>query len=180
MKHTGYKEMVRAMQNDDARYDGVFYVAVRTTGIYCLPSCKARLPHLKNVLFFTTREEAVRAGFRGCKRCRAESFPDVSPPWLSTAFSFMKNTVDRKLRQDDLSAAVGVDISTIRRHFRVSLKTTPMAYHRKLRLEHAKSLLESGADYLTAAYASGFESSSGFRDAFLKYYGIPPGRAHAV
>ena len=82
MKRLSYDEMVRAMLTDDVRYDGKFYVCVKSTRIYCLPSCKAKQPMLKNVVFFPTRETATAAGFRGCKRCRAEFFPDVAPRWL--------------------------------------------------------------------------------------------------
>ena len=71
--------MVQAMQQNDATFDGRFYVGVHSTGIYCLPSCKAKLPLLKNVVFYESREEAIAAGLRGCKRCRAAQFPDLLP-----------------------------------------------------------------------------------------------------
>jgi AraC family transcriptional regulator of adaptative response/methylated-DNA-[protein]-cysteine methyltransferase len=168
--------MVAAMRANDTNYDGQFYVCVRTTGIYCLPSCKAKLPILKNVMFLGTREDAIKAGFRGCKRCKSEFYPDVSSPWLGAALSFLRKGVHYKIREQELADYIGVDISTIRRYFKSYMQTTPMAYHRKLRLEFARSLIKGGADYLTAAFESGFESSSGFRDAFEKMYGCSPGR----
>ena len=64
-------QMIHAMQTNDSRYDGRFFVGVHSTGIYCLPSCKARLPKLKNVRFYPTREDALAAGLRGCKRTSA-------------------------------------------------------------------------------------------------------------
>ena len=178
MKTLTYEEMVQAMRTDDARYDGKFFVCVRTTRIYCLPSCKAKLPLLKNVLFLPTREEAIEAGFRGCKRCRSEFFPDTSPPWLERVLVLMRKEVQTKITESDIAATAGVDISTVRRYFRSYMQTTPVAYHRKLRLEFARDLLERGADYLTAAFEAGFESSSGFRDAFQRQYGNSPGRIH--
>jgi len=168
--------MVRAMLADDATYDGRFYVCVRSTRIYCLPSCKAKQPMLKNVVFHLAREEAVLAGFRGCKRCRSEFFPDVTPSWLNQVLALMRRTVQSKITEQDLAREATVDISTIRRYFRSYLQTTPMAFHRRIRLDYAKSLMEKGADYLTAAYECGFDSASGFRDAFNKQYGYSPGK----
>jgi len=169
-----HEEMVGAMQNDDARYDGKFFVCVKTTGIYCLPSCKARLPFLTNVIFMPTREEAVVAGFRGCKRCRSEFFPTTRPPWLEPVLHTLKQTTGCKLDEQTLADVGGVDISTIRRYFKSYMNTTPMALHRSIRLERAHALLRRGSDCLTAAYETGFESPSGFRDAFIKRYGYPP------
>ena len=78
------EEMTRARLARDASYDGKFFVCVKTTKIYCLPSCKAKSPFQKNVIFLATREEAVAAGFRGCKRCESEFFPITQPPWLDS------------------------------------------------------------------------------------------------
>jgi AraC family transcriptional regulator of adaptative response/methylated-DNA-[protein]-cysteine methyltransferase len=174
MKSLGYDEMVGAMLADDARYNGRFYVCVKTTGIYCLPSCTARDPKLENVLFFRTREEAIARGFRGCKRCRSGSFPDVIPDWVFTVLAAMRKSGAGRLLEADLVCVAGVDASTIRRHFRTHLGTTPMAFYRRLRLERARSLLEHGTDPLTAALECGFESESGFRDALKRHYGIVP------
>lgn len=172
------EEMIAAMEADDARYDGKFFVCVRSTRIYCLPSCKAKDPLLKNVTFTGSREEAVAAGFRGCLRCRSEFYPDVAPRWLEGAIAFMKSSLHEKITEQELAKRVGVDISTIRRYFKSFMQTTPMAYHRKLRLERAKELLEDGNDYLSAAFESGFDSSSGFRDAFRKQFGVTPGKIY--
>lgn len=171
---------MKAMQNDDARYDGEFYVCVKTTKIYCLPSCKAKLPLVKNVVFMQTREEAIAAGFRGCKRCRSEFFPDTRPAWLEPVVEMINQSTTRKLDEFSLAEVARVDISTIRRFFKSYMNTTPMAMHRRLRLEHAHALMRRGTDYLTAAYETGFESSSGFRDAFIKQYGYPPGRINGI
>jgi AraC family transcriptional regulator of adaptative response/methylated-DNA-[protein]-cysteine methyltransferase len=176
MKNLSYEEMVRAMLTDDSRYDGTFYVCVKSTRIYCLPSCKAKQPLLQNVVFYPTREQAVKAGFRGCKRCRAEFFPDVAPPWLEKILALLRRDVRSKIREQDLADIAGVDISTIRRYFKAYLQTTPIAFHRRVRLEYATSLITRGADYLTAAYECGFDSVSGFRDAFARHYGFSPGK----
>ena len=155
--------MIEAMSHNDSTYDGKFYVGVHSTGIYCLPSCRARLPLLKNVAFYPTRER----------------FPDVLPDWLGTVLTHMKAHQSARLTESDLAHVAGVDISTIRRYFKQHHGLTPLAFHRKLRLEHARSLIESGSDYLSAAFECGYESASGFRDAFVREFGQPPGRFYA-
>ncbi|MGB8657830.1 MAG: Ada metal-binding domain-containing protein [Candidatus Zixiibacteriota bacterium] len=174
-----YQEMVHAMAKSDSAYDGKFYVGVHSTGIYCLPSCKARKPQLKNVIFYVTREEAIAAGLRGCQRCKSEKFPDVLPAWLHTVLRHMRDNRTERLNQGKLTHMAGVDISTIRRYFKTHLGMTPLAFHRKIRLDYARRLIESGHDYLSAAYECGYESASGFREAFVRQFGKPPGRFYA-
>lgn len=174
-----HSRMVRAMQTNDATYDGRFYVGVLSTGIYCLPSCRARLPRLKNVRFFRTREEAIAFGLRGCKRCKSAEFPDVLPRWLHEVLHYMRSSTTERLDEAKLQQMTGVDISTVRRYFRAHLKTTPLAFHRIVRLQHARRLIEEGMDYLQAAFECGYESSSGFRDAFVRQFGETPGSLHA-
>ena len=174
-----YDQMVRAMTDNDSSYDGKFYVGVHSTGIFCLPSCKARLPLLKNVVFYATREEAIAAGLRGCKRCKSETFPDVLPVWLHKVLRYMREHCTERLNEVMLIRMTGVDISTIRRYFKTHQGMTPLAFHRRIRLNHARALIESGRDYLSAAYECGYESSSGFREAFARQFGCPPGRLYA-
>ena len=172
MKSYSYTTMVRAMQECDSSYDGNYYIGVLTTGIYCLPSCKAKLPKIENVRFFDSREEAIAFGLRGCKRCKSEKFPDVLPSWLNSIFLFMKDNRDENLNETRLIQLTGADISTVRRYFKDHVGMTPLAFHRKLRLGYARELLQSGQDQFTAALEIGYESSSGFRDAFIKEFGV--------
>ena len=170
--------MVNAMRANDAAYDGSFYVGVHSTRIYCLPSCPAKLPLLKNVRFYSTREEAIAAGLRGCKRCKSQSYPDTLPAWLDAVLGYMSEHHTERLNETKLMQMTGVDISTVRRYFKNQLQTTPLAFHRKLRLNHARKLIESGSDYLNAAFECGYESSSGFREAFVRQFGHTPGRIY--
>lgn len=179
MNRLNYQKMVRAMRENDASYDGRFYVGVHSTGIYCLPSCKAKLPLLKNVRFYATREEAIAAGLRGCKRCKSDRYPDTLPEWVEPLIAFMLENHANRITEKDLSDRAGVSISTIRRHFKSHLGITPLAFARKARLIHARDLIENGMNYLHAAFECGYESSSGFRDAFVREFGMPPGRCHA-
>ena len=171
-----HRQMVAAMRHNDARFDGRFYVGVHSTGIYCLPSCRARLPQLKNVRFYQTREDAIAAGLRGCKRCKSAQYPDVLPAWLHQVIGYMRRNQKIRLDERQLMALTGVNISTVRRYFKSHLHMTPLAFHRRMRLRHARELIEAGMDYLNAAYECGYESSSGFRDAFVRQFGVPPGR----
>jgi AraC family transcriptional regulator of adaptative response/methylated-DNA-[protein]-cysteine methyltransferase len=175
MEKLSYKIMFEAFKNCDSIYDGKFYVAVKSTGIYCLPSCKARLPHEKNIVFKKTREEAIQAGFRGCLRCKSEFFPDVNPKWLKEIKQYLDDALDKKTDEKELVHIAKVDISTIRRYFKHQYRLTPKAYHRKKRLQYAKSLIHKGSNYISAAYETGFESVSGFRDAFYKEFSQTPG-----
>ena len=167
--------MVKAITECDSRYDGKFYLGVITTGIYCLPSCKAKLPNLENVVFFNTREDAIAFGLRGCKRCKSDLYPNLLPNWLPAVIDHMKNIRNCKLDENILTEMSSTDISTIRRYFKEHVGMSPMAFHRRLRLEHAKKLIESGDDYFSAGYNIGYESSSGFREAFKKEFGMSPG-----
>jgi AraC family transcriptional regulator of adaptative response/methylated-DNA-[protein]-cysteine methyltransferase len=168
--------MISAMQRNDQAYDGKFYIGVLTTGIYCLPSCKAKLPLLRNVTFYPTREAAIVGGLRGCKRCKSDRFPDVMPAWLNPVVMFMNENRALRLNENTLASIAGVNISTIRRYFKQHHQVTPLAFHRKLRLWRARSLIEKGSDYLTAGFDCGYESASGFREAYVREFGCPPGR----
>ena len=166
------------MSSNDSGFDGKFYVGVLSTRIYCLPSCTARLPLLKNVTFFSSREEAVAAGLRGCKRCRSEQYPDRFPAWLHAVLKYMRQNRSERLNEQKLARITGVEISTVRRYFNKHLDTTPLAFHRRLRLRQARLLIESGYDYLQAAFECGWESSSGFREAFKREFGCTPGSCY--
>ncbi len=174
------KEMVRARVRRDASYDGLFYVGVRTMKIYCLPSCKARLSLEENMVFFSTREKAITAGYRSCKRCKPDLYPDITPYWLNKVLDYMKNNVSQRINEKILVRVAGVDISTIRRNFKLYCRSTPIAYHRKLRLAYAKELIRKGANSNELPSQCGFKSNSGFRAAFSKEFGHSPGEVYNV
>lgn len=170
------KTMLTAMAANDAHYDGKFYVGVLSTGIYCLPSCKARLPKPENVRFFPTREEAVAFGLRGCRRCRSDKYPDILPEWVKRLVNYLRDNRTKRINEHDLATAAGVDITTIRRHFKSHLGMTPLAFNRYQRLLFARQLLAEGVDSIEAAMACGYESLSGFRSAFIRQFDQPPSR----
>ena len=170
----GPNEMYRALLARDAAYDGVFVVAVKTTGIFCRPTCPAKKPKFENVTFHATNDEARRAGFRPCKRCRPEEAAE--PAWVRDLMATIEGDPNRRLTDDDLQA-MGIEPSRARRYFREHFGMTFQAFHRARRLGRAMSEVRSGGDLLAVGQEHGFDSASGFRDAFARLFGDPPGRA---
>jgi AraC family transcriptional regulator of adaptative response/methylated-DNA-[protein]-cysteine methyltransferase len=162
-------------KNNDSSFDGDFYLGVLSTKIYCLPSCKAKMPLRKNIKFYKEKSEAVSDGLRGCKRCRSEFYPLTQPQWLDILLEKIENTIDHKLEKTELEKIANVDISTIRRYFKRYFGSTLGDYHRKIRLEYAKELIKNGTPILDLPYLTGFSSLSGFRSAFYKEFGKTPG-----
>ena len=159
----------------DSSFDGKFYLGVLTTKIYCLPSCKAKMPFRKNIKIFQNREEAIDFGLRGCERWKSEYYPVTQPSWFDPLIEFLKSIKDRKLDLKELEDLTKVNISTIRRYFKNYLELTLTSYHRTIRLEHARKLLQEGESLLDIPYLAGFSSLSGFRSAFYNEFGKNPG-----
>src|SRR5664279_349275 len=138
------EEMIRAYQASDASYDGIFYLAVRTTGIFCRPSCHARKPYPKNVEFFATTQEARFAGYRPCKRCHPLEINGQLPEWAETLLSDMESDPALRLKDDDLRAR-GLDPASVRRFFLKRYGSTFQAYTRAQRLGKAFAAIQNGA-----------------------------------
>jgi len=172
--------MLRAFNERDPASEGIFFVGVRTTGIFCRPTCKARKPRPENVEFFPDPSAALHAGFRPCKLCRPMN--EVRPPPLVEKLrDAVERSPDRRLMDKELSA-LGVDPSTARRQFKRHYGMTFQAYHRARRMGLALREVKDGARVIDAQLGSGFDSASGFRDAFVRIFGEPPksGAAKAV
>ena len=170
------QEKWEAVITCDERYDALFFYAVRSTGIFCRPSCKSRNPAQRNVLFFNTREEAIDAGFRPCKRCRPDLI-DFRP--LEELAERTKKVIDDYFSQRDKLAdemkTLGVTqnhlISTFRRKFGV----TPLEYRNAVLAERARKMLtESDEPIISIALDIGFESLSAFYAFFKKQIGATP------
>ena len=170
----------RARLSRDARFDGRFFVGVKTTGIYCRPICPANAPKSSNVTFYPTAAAAGEAGFRPCLRCRPECAPGT-PAWEGTS-----TTVQRGLRLiadgalDDgdierLSDRLGVTSRHLRRLFTKHLGASPLAVAHTQRLHFAKRLIDQTTlPMMDIAIASGFGSTRRFNDAFKKTYERTP------
>jgi AraC family transcriptional regulator of adaptative response / DNA-3-methyladenine glycosylase II len=171
----------RAISLRDARFDGRFFTAVKTTGIYCRPICPARTPRSENVTFYPTAAAAQEAGFRPCLRCRPETAPDLGA-WRGTS-----NTVSRGLALielgaldeadvDALAGRLGVGERQLRRLFRQHLGSSPVAIAQTRRVLLAKQLIhETRLPMIEIAFAAGFGSVRRFNENFLALYGRSPG-----
>jgi AraC family transcriptional regulator of adaptative response/methylated-DNA-[protein]-cysteine methyltransferase len=168
-------EMERAFLASDASYDGLFITGVRTTGIFCRPSCRARKPLIENIEFFPTVREALFAGYRPCLRCRP-LVGDATPDWLAPLLDAVDEDPNRRLRDSDLRA-FDVDPARVRRFFLDRYGMTFHAYCRGRRLAGAIRQLRDGEALDDVALGTGWDSHSGFRDAFTRAFGLPPGRA---
>src|SRR5437773_6135448 len=172
------KEMQRAYLEKDVSYDGIFFLGVRTTGIFCRPSCPARKPLPENVDYFSNVREAVFAGYRPCKRCRPLDTNGRPPEWVVHALALVNGNEDR-MKDAELRRS-GIDPFRARRYFQKHYGMTFQAYCRAQRMGGALDQLRRGASLDDVALGNGYESHSGFRDAFSRTFGRPPGTSHGL
>lgn len=167
------REMRRAFLSGDASYDGVFITGVRTTGIFCRPSCPSRKPRPENVEFFATPKEATFSGYRPCKRCRPLDAEGRGPAWVQTLLRKVDRSPDVRLPAHELKQ-LGIDPARARRYFLKHYGMTFQAYCRSRRLSAAFLRIKEGATVSEAMGTAGFGSESGFRAAFEKIFGAAP------
>ncbi len=170
------EEMLRALMTEDETCDGLFYAGVTTTLIFCRPGCPARKPKPEHVEFYSTAREALFAGFRPCKRCHPMDPRREAPEWVAPLLSRVEAEPGRRLRDQELREA-GLEPATVRRHFLKAYGLTFQAYCRARRLASAFGDLRRGRSIDDAVFEHGWESHSGFRDAFVKAVGSAPGGA---
>lgn len=168
-----FDEMYTALCGRDSQYEGVFFVGVRTTGIFCRPTCCARKPKRENVQFFRNAANALSAGFRPCKRCHPlEVFGDA-PEWIKQLL--VEIEADRSRRWTDIELRKqGFQPEKLRRWFKAHHGMTFQAYVRSRRLSDALGQIQIGESVTGAAIENGYQSLSGFRDAFQKWCGELP------
>jgi len=166
-------ELVAAFFAGDAAYDGVFVAAVRTTRIFCRPTCRARKPRPEHVEFFATPGAALRAGYRPCRRCRPTEPAGAPPAWLAALLRDVEAEPERRWRAADLRAR-GLDPGRVRRWFQRHHGMSFHAWGRARRLGLALHRIQGGASVVTAALDHGYDSLSGFNDAFRRLIGEPP------
>src|SRR6185295_10718791 len=172
-------EMYRALVERDGSFEGLFYACVRTTGIFCRPTCHARKPKPENVEFAASIQDALHRGYRPCQLCEPMSAGLAAPNWLAPLLDEIRREPDARLRDHDLRVR-GLDPVQVRRTFKRSYGMTFQAYQRACRLGTAMRALHDGAPTLAAGLDAGFESDSGFREAFARVFGETPGRARGA
>lgn len=175
-----HERCYRAVQARDARFDGVFYTAVRTTGIYCRPSCPAVTPKSTNVRFFATAAAAQDHGFRACRRCRPDTTPG-SPEWnvrADTVGRAMRLIGDGVVERDGVSGLadrLGYSARHLTRMLTAELGAGPLAIARSNRAQTARILIETTKlSMADIAFASGFSSIRQFNDSVRQAYAMTP------
>lgn len=169
-----------ALRRRDPALDGVLFVAVKTTGIYCRPVCRVRTPFARNVAFYPTAAAAERAGYRPCLRCRPETAP-FCPAWNGTRTSVARalalieaGALDRDC-VDGLAARLGISARHLTRLFAAHLDASPLEVAQSLRIQRAKRLLdETDLPVAQVAARAGFPSPRRMSAAFGRLYGQSP------
>lgn len=178
--HDNFDHCYRAVQARDTRFDGSFVTAVRSTGIYCRPSCPARTPLARNVRFYPTAAAAQHDGFRACKRCRPHAAPG-SPEWdtrgdvVARAMRLIADgTIDRE-RVTGLAATLGYTPRQLERLLRAEVGATAVTLARAQRAQTARILIETTElAFGDLAFAAGFSSIRQFNDTVRSVYGLTP------
>jgi len=168
-----HSEMLQAFLARDSSYEGVFVTGVSTTGIFCRPTCSARRPLPHHLSFFATPRDAVLAGYRPCLRCRPLEQTGQAPAWLRPLLSAVEAEPARKWTDDDVRRH-GFSPERVRRWFQRNHGMTFQAYHRARRLSSALGAMQEGDSVGRAAFEAGYDSLSGFQEAFRQQFGSPP------
>ncbi len=173
------KTMYHALVSRDGSFEGLFFVGVRSTGIFCRPGCPARKPKKENVDYFASAKDALLAGYRPCKRCRPMEAKDRTPPAIQRLLADISADPQKRLKDSDLQR-YGLQPSQVRRWFKKYHGLTFQGYLRSLRIGLALGLLQTGEKVIDTAFASGYESLSGFTGAFKKKMGRSPALSSGV
>nr|WBO82585.1 helix-turn-helix domain-containing protein [Streptomyces sp. SBE_14.2] len=178
--HTDTGACVRAVRAKDARFDGWFYTAVLTTGIYCRPSCPVVAPKPQNMVFHPSAAACQQAGFRACKRCRPDASPG-SPEWnqradlVARAMRLIGDGVVDREGVPGLAARLGYSTRQIERQLQAELGAGPLALARAQRAQTARLLIETTAlPMAEIAFAAGFSSIRTFNDTVREVYALAP------
>ncbi|MEN3929846.1 bifunctional DNA-binding transcriptional regulator/O6-methylguanine-DNA methyltransferase Ada [Microvirga sp. W0021] len=166
----------QALQNKDRQADGTFIYAVKTTGIYCRPSCPSKLPKAENVTFFDSWQEAEQAGYRACMRCKPnqESVAERNGRLVAKACRLLEESAG-DLKLDDLAAAVGLSPYFFHKQFRQITGVTPKEYSTQIRMKIMQENLSENKSRITdAIYDAGYGSSSRFYEKSDSALGMTP------
>jgi AraC family transcriptional regulator of adaptative response / DNA-3-methyladenine glycosylase II len=178
--HEDVERCVRAVQSKDARFDGWFFTAVLTTGIYCRPSCPVVPPKVQNMRFYPSAAAAQQAGFRACKRCRPDASPG-SPQWneradlVARAMRLIADGVIDREGVPGLAGHLGYSIRQIERQLHAELGAGPLALARAQRAQTARLLIETSTLPMSdIAFAAGFASIRTFNDTVREVFALSP------
>ena len=167
------RTMYQALVNKDSSFEGLFFAAVKTTGIFCRPTCNARKPEMENVEYFKTAKEALAFGYRPCKVCNPIILYGQTPDWLIPLLNEIFKNSALKYTDEDLRLK-NLEPARVRRWFKKNHGITFQSYLRALRINKAIGLIKNNEKVIDSAFESGFESLSGFTSAFKKKTGTSP------
>ena len=170
------KEYYHALLERKTEYDGIFFAGIQTTGIFCHATCPARKPKYEHCQFYRTAEEALLSGFRPCKRCRPLSYPRQIPETVQRMVDLVEENPEKRWRDRDFSD-LGLHAATARRQFKKVYGMTFVQYARARRIGVAMKTIKSGERIIETQLDAGYESASGFHDAFSKIMGRNPAGA---
>ena len=165
--------MYHASVNKNPDFEGVFWMGVKTTGIFCRATCTARKPKFENVEFFTSTKDAILKGYRPCKVCKPLENPDETPEGIQHLLNELAADPSLKFRDYDLVKR-GLEPATVRRWFMKHHGMTFHAFQRMFKLNSAFKKLNLGGNVTDTAFESGYESLSGFNESFKNIFGVSP------
>jgi AraC family transcriptional regulator, regulatory protein of adaptative response / methylated-DNA-[protein]-cysteine methyltransferase len=171
----GGQKFWEAVLNRDKRFDGRFVYAVRSTGIYCRPTCPSRRPGRPQVLFFLGGIDAERAGFRPCRRCQPQDPVSANSRLVQQVCAYIQENHTQPLKLADLSRQMKVSSSHLQRSFKRALGISPAQYASACRMKTMKRYLHNGKNVTAAMYESGFGSSSRLYERAQSNMGMTPG-----
>lgn len=154
-------------------YVGIFYVGVKTTGVFCRPIWPSKKPEKENCEFFETAKEALLASYRPCKRCQPLNIPSSLSPEVRKLIAAVEKNPERKWTDRDFDN-LSVSVNTVRRQFKKQFGMTFIEYARSRRLGIAFNYIRNGKSLIDVQQEIGYDPSNGFRDAFTKIMGILP------
>ncbi|HSX03297.1 MAG TPA: trifunctional transcriptional activator/DNA repair protein Ada/methylated-DNA--[protein]-cysteine S-methyltransferase [Rhabdochlamydiaceae bacterium] len=173
------QEYYKALLEKDTNYDGVFYVGIKTTGVFCRSICPARKPKFQNCEFFRTAEEALLASYRPCKRCQPLSSPNQVPEVVRKLIEAVEAHPDKRWKEQDF-AKLSTNAAQASRLFKKRFGMTFVAYARARRMGIGLKEIREKRSIIDTQLHTGYESGSGFRDAFSKIMGAPPVKAGKI
>ena len=166
-------QLYQGLLEKNSDYEGVFFVGVTTTGVFCRPTCPARKPKFEHCEFFETAQQALIASYRPCKRCKPLSHPSQVSELVQLLVHAVEQNPEKRWKDHDFKQ-LSIDATTARRQFKKRFGMTFVAYARARRMGIAMKQIRQGEAVIDAQLTSGYESSSGFRDAFSLIMGSAP------
>ena len=168
--------MYQALVNRDSSLEGIFYFGVRTTGIFCRPTCSARKPKKENVDYFDSVQTALDSGYRPCKVCTPLTKAGEAPDWLRNLLDEVHAAPEASYKDEDLQMRQ-IDPARVRRWFQKHHDMTFHAYIKALRVNRAFEKMKNNNDVTSTAFDSGYDSLSGFHQAFSDTTGFSPSQS---